>query len=129
VRAHRAAGGDLSTRVRSVVHMPADPAVVRRRVLDVLRGMPARIVTADGADRIVARTGMTWSTWGTTIIVELRAAATAGHTEVTLRCRPRPAWVPVDNAQGQRIVNYLVGVLGGPDVSGGAAGTDATTTG
>jgi hypothetical protein len=125
VRAHRAAGGNFSPRVRSVVRVPADPALVRRRVVEALRSMPARIVTPDGADRIVARRGMTWSTWGTTITVEVRVAD-AGHTEVTLRCRPRPSWTPVDNAESQRIVNYLLGALG-PDVTGEAAAT--TTSG
>jgi hypothetical protein len=127
-RAPRAAGGNFSPRVRSVVHVPADPALVLRRVVEALRGMPARIVTADGAGRIVARRGMTWSAWGTTITVEIRAAAIVGHTEVTLCCRPRPSWTLVDNAQSQRIVNYLVRALG-PDATGEAAGTATTASG
>jgi len=122
VRAHRAVGGNLSPRVHSVVHVAADPALARRRVVEALRGIPARIVTPDGVDRIVARRGMTWSAWGTTITAEVRAAATAGQTEVTLHCRPRPSWTLVDNAQSQRIVNYLRGALG-PDVTGEAATT------
>lgn len=108
VRGHRHLGGDLSPRAASVVRVSAAPAVVRRRVLDALPVLSARIVT-DEADRIVACTGMTWRSWGERITVDLDAAA--GFTDVTLGSSPTLRWTLVDYGKGRRNVEYLVRAL------------------
>lgn len=101
---HPVVGGDQSVRVA------ADPAVVRRRVLEAFRALPARIVTAEDVDRVVARTGMSWQSWGERITVDLHAAA--GFTDVRVRSSPRLKSTPYNyGGKDRRNVEYLVNAL------------------
>lgn len=125
VRAHRELGGPPSPRVSSVVEVPGDAPAVRDRALRALRDLRARIIADDDLHRLVARTPLTWRTWGTRITVDLRTVD--GGTAATVRSHPRPPWAVIDAAEGRRAVGYVVAALR-PDATAMPAGAGTTTT-
>ncbi|EFC86519.1 hypothetical protein FrEUN1fDRAFT_0414 [Parafrankia sp. EUN1f] len=116
---HRGLGGDFSPRVTSVVRVPADSAVIHRRVLEVLPALRARVV-ADDSGHVVARTRVDMRTWGERITVDLRPSTDG--TEVTVRSVPRVRWTLIDYGRGRRNVEALVRALGA-DLTGGVGTT------
>ncbi|CUU56109.1 hypothetical protein Ga0074812_106364 [Parafrankia irregularis] len=106
---YRGLGSDFSPRVTSVVRVPADSAVVHRRVLEILPVLPARVVADDGV-HVVARTRANMQSWGERITVDVHPSA--DDTEVTIRSVPRLRCTLVDYGRGRRNVDALVRALG-----------------
>lgn len=108
--------------VSAVVRVPAHPAEAHRRVLAALRALPARIVTAEDEDHILARTRMSRRSWGERITVALRTDVS--FTEITVRSGPVWRWTVIDYGKGRDNVDFLVRAL-----RGGITGSTGTGTG
>lgn len=110
----RGRGGDPSPKQSARLELPAPVDTVRPHALAALQALPAKRIDAD---RLTARTKITWWSWGEVVSVQLTAAGE--HTVATVSSRPRIRTTLVDYGRGRDAVERTVRFLSQP----GAAAT------